>query len=363
MKRISISLFALILAASSFTSCKNDDENIDDSSSNDLPFLYNGNEIGNGDREYEINGKYTLPKGTYLMKGFIYVTKGSELTIEPGTVIKGDTETMGSLIVEPGGKIYAQGTKTSPIVFTSAKEPGQRKPGDWGGIIICGYAQNNLGKQLIEGGPRTMHGNVEGFVDNNDNSGVLSYVRLEYPGYPFDTDKEINGLTLGSVGNGTKIDHVQVSYSNDDSFEWFGGSVNCKYLVAYHGWDDDFDTDNGFSGNLQFLLGVRHPKIADTSLSNGFESDNSSTSQGEPYTNPIFSNVTLVGPVAQADNFVNSAEFIKPGDVNLNPNNGSKTGVFQAAMQVRRNSRLRLDYPTLYNMIGQKILNNTLVFM
>lgn len=117
---------------------------------------------------------------------------------------------------------------------------------------------------------------------------MLSYVRVEFAGFPFQTDKEINGITFGSVGSGTTVDHLQVSYSNDDSFEWFGGSVGCKYLVAYHGWDDDFDTDNGFSGNLQFLLGVRDPRIADKSLSNGFESDNNSDgSDEEPYTTAV----------------------------------------------------------------------------
>ena len=114
------------------------------------------------------------------------------------------------------------------------------------------------------------------------------------------THQEINGITFGSVGSGTKIDHLQVSYSNDDSYEWFGGTVDCKYLVAYHGWDDDFDTDNGFSGKVQYALGVRHPKIADQSLSNGFESDNNADAKTvEPYTTTRFCNVTLVGPMAQ----------------------------------------------------------------
>ena len=88
---------------------------------------------------------------------------------------------------------------------------------------------------------------------------------MEFAGYPFDTDKEINGVTFGSVGSGTQIDHIQVSYSNDDSFEWFGGSANCSYLVAYKGWDDDFDTDNGFDGEVSYCLSVRDPRIADTS--------------------------------------------------------------------------------------------------
>lgn len=104
--------------------------------------------------------------------------------------------------------------------------------------------------QQIEGGPRTKHGGN----DDADNSGILRYVRVEFAGYPFQKDKEINGITFGSVGSGTTIDHLQVSYSNDDSYEWFGGNVNCKYLVAYNGWDDEFDTDNGFSGKVSIVF-------------------------------------------------------------------------------------------------------------
>ena len=170
----------------------------------------------------EYKGTQTLSKGTYLMKGWIYVGTGSVLTIEPGTVIKGDKDTQAALIVEPGGKLIAEGTKDAPIVFTSEQPKGQRKPGDWGGLIICGNAKNNQGvlNQQIEGGPRTKHGGN----DDADNSGILRYVRVEFAGYPFQKDKEINGITFGSVGSGTTIDHLQVSYSNDDSYEWFGGN-------------------------------------------------------------------------------------------------------------------------------------------
>lgn len=230
----------------------------------------NGTQIGNGDQEFVFTGKQTLKKGTYLLKGWVYIADGAELTIEPGTIIKGDKQSKAALIAERGGKLIAKGTATEPIVFTSEEAAGSRKPGDWGGIILCGKAKNNQTEQQIEGGPRTKHGGA----DDADNSGALSYVRIEFAGYPFQKDKEINGLTLGSVGSGTEIDHVQVSYSNDDSFEWFGGTVNCKYLVAYKGWDDDFDTDNGFSGKVQYGLSLRDSKIADTSQSNGFESDN-----------------------------------------------------------------------------------------
>ena len=297
-----------------------------------------GNQIGNGDAEFVFTGKQTLKKGTYLLKGWVYIANGAELTIEPGTVIKGDKQTKATLICERGGKLIAQGSATAPIVFTSEEAAGQRKPGDWGGIIICGQAKNNQTEMQIEGGPRSKHGGN----NDADNSGVLSYVRIEFAGYPFQTDQEINGLTLGSVGSGTQIDHVQVSYTNDDSYEWFGGTVNCKYLVAYHGWDDDFDTDNGYSGAVQYGLVVRNAKIADKSQSNGFESDNNASgSDVSPYTTATFSNITVIGPKLQSGvNFENSTSFITGGS--MNPNNGSALGKFQSAMQIRRSSRLNI---------------------
>ena len=310
--------------------------------------------IGNGDQELVFKGKQTIKKGVYTLKGWIYIADGSELTIEPGTIIKGDKATKAALIVERGGKLIAQGAADAPIVFTSAQPAGQRRPGDWGGVIICGKAHNNQTSMQIEGGPRTQHGG-----DNDaDNSGVLSYVRIEFGGFPFKADQEINGLTLGSVGSGTKIDHVQVSYSNDDSFEWFGGTVNCKYLVAYKGWDDDFDTDNGFSGKVQFGLSVRDPRIADQSQSNGFESDNCADgAQVSPYTTATFSNITFVGPKTAAD-FQNSNSYITAGS--YFPNNGSGLGKFQAAMQIRRSSRLNCvnsvvtDWPIGLIIDGEK---------
>ena len=297
-----------------------------------------GTQIGNGDAEFVFTGKQTLKKGTYLLKGWVYIANGAELTIEPGTIIKGDKQTKASLLAERGGKLIAKGTATEPIVFTSEAEPGSRKPGDWGGIILCGKARNNQAEMQIEGGPRTKHGGE----DDADNSGVLSYVRIEFAGYPFQPDQEINGLTLGSVGSGTQIDHVQVSYSNDDSFEWFGGAVNCKNLVAFHGWDDDFDTDNGFSGAVQYGLSIRDARIADKSQSNGFESDNNASgSDVSPYTNATFSNFTFMGPKLQTGvNFENTTDFINGGS--MNPNNGSALGKFQSAMQIRRSTRLNV---------------------
>ena len=299
----------------------------------------NGTEIGNGTQHYHFTGDVTLPKGVYTLRGWVYVDAGAKLRIPAGTIIKGDKQTMASLIVEPGGYVEMNGTQSAPVVMTSAQPAGERRPGDWGGLIICGRARNNQGTQQIEGGPTTIHGG-----DNDaDNSGIYRYVRVEFAGYPFDTDKEINGVTFGSVGSATVVDHIQVSYSNDDSFEWFGGAVNCKYLVAYSGWDDEFDTDNGFSGTVQYCLSVRDPRIADTSQSNGFESDNNASgAETTPFTTATFRNVTFIGPrTARNSDFVNNSDYITAG--NLFPNNGSKLGRFQAAMQIRRSSRLNIE--------------------
>lgn len=260
-----------ILALGTVTSCSDNEsapsyfiDPNEDTNIKDLEVLFGNNE---GAQQWEVKQNVHITKGTYLMKGWCYITDGVTVTIDPGTVIRGDKSTKAALIVERGGKLIAEGTAQEPIVMTSMMKKGLRRPGDWGGLIICGKANNNQKEQQIEGGPRTKHGGN----DDNDNSGIFKYIRVEFAGFPFEKDKEINGITFGSVGKGTVVDHLQVSYSNDDSFEWFGGSVDCKHLIAYKGWDDDFDTDNGFSGNVQFCLGVRDPKIADVSQSNGFE--------------------------------------------------------------------------------------------
>ncbi len=300
-------------------------------------------QIGDGKKDFSITKSHTLKKGVYTLVGWILVKEGATLTIEPGTIIKGTNKSYdgteaangSSLIIERGAKIMAEGTKDAPIVFTSAKPKGQRMAADWGGVIICGKAKNNQGEMTVEGGVNAKHGGS----DDDDNSGVMKYCRLEFGGYPYSTDNEINGLTLGSVGRGTKLEYIQVSYAGDDSFEWFGGSVNCNHLVAYHGWDDDFDTDNGFSGKMQFLLGVRHPRIADQSNSNGFESDNNQDGTLiEPYTSCVFSNVTFIGPRGQDDNFLNDKSYIT--GLGFGENSGIRTGIFQAAMQIRRSSKL-----------------------
>jgi hypothetical protein len=257
----------------------------------------------------------------YILKGFVYVESGATLTIQPGTIIKGDKNSKGSLIIKRGAKIIAQGTASQPIVFTSSQPAGSRDYGDWGGVIICGKAPVNLpgGEGLVEGGVDAYFGGN----DPEDNSGILEYVRIEYPGIAFQPNQEINGLTLAGVGRGTKINHVQVSYSGDDAFEFFGGTVNAKYLISYKAWDDDFDTDNGWSGTIQFAVALRDPAIADQSGSNGFESDNDGQgTSATPITSGIFCNVSIFGPK-------------KDGSTTIN-------GQFKRAAHIRRNSQLKI---------------------
>lgn len=241
----------------------------------------------------------------YLLQGQIYVKNNATLTIEPGTIIMGDKSVQGSgLFVTKGAKLMAAGTANAPIVFTSNQAPGSRAAGDWGGIIILGKAANNQanGVANIEGLAPTADTEFGGGMtpDDADNSGKLTFVRIEFPGYAYQADKEINGITLGSVGSATEMNFIQVSFCNDDAFEWFGGTVNAKHLVSYRNLDDDFDTDYGYSGNVQFGLIVRDPNIADNptiSTSEGFESDNDATGSAlTPQTNPTFSNITAIGP-------------------------------------------------------------------
>jgi hypothetical protein len=234
----------------------------------------------------------------YLLKGYVFVQSGQTLTIPAGTVIYGDKASKGTLVVNKGGRLVAEGTAEKPIVFTSKLGPGERDKGDWGGIIILGSANVNQDNPSIEGvSPAVNFGTQNSTANDAENSGVLKYVRVEFAGIALSPNNEINGLTFGGVGSGTVVENVQVSYSGDDAFEWFGGTVNGKNLVAFATWDDDFDTDFGYTGKVQFGLSVRDPFSADQSGSNAFESDNDAGGTAAlPLTAPVFSNITVFGP-------------------------------------------------------------------
>jgi hypothetical protein len=292
LKKLSYLMALLALSfAMTLTSCSDDDDDDTDTTT-----------------ENQLSGAITtnttlVASKKYTLIGNVFVQSGVTLTIEPGTIIFGDKSSKGSLVIDRGATINAAGTADKPIIFTSSAPVGYRNYGDWGGLIILGKAQNNQSaSQSIEGISATSGdaGKYGGTADD-DNSGTLTYVRIEFAGIALSTDNEINGLTLGSVGSGTTIHHIQVSYSGDDSFEWFGGTVNAQYLVAYRGWDDDFDTDFGYRGKVQYAASFRDPNIADKSGSNGFESDNDGTgTTNTPKTAPVFSNVTWFGPYAYA---------------------------------------------------------------
>ncbi|MBK7763330.1 MAG: hypothetical protein IPI46_08140 [Bacteroidetes bacterium] len=278
----------------------------------------------------------------YLLQGTVFVDSLVTLTIEAGTVVRGDANTViSALSIQRGGKIIANGTPCNPIVFTSSKAIGARLKGDWGGLIICGRALNNLGTNVpIEGigatNPRARHG---GSIPN-DNSGSLSYVRIEYAGFVIAANNEMNGLTMGSVGSGTTINHVEVSYGLDDAFEWFGGSVNCSHLVAYRCLDDDFDTDNGYSGLVQFALGVKDPAVADApavSTSEGWESDNNATSPFTilPKTSASFYNVTQIGAFRCGSNAGGISQPTADG--------------FRRGARLRRNTELKIHNSIFMN--------------
>jgi hypothetical protein len=243
-----------------------------------------------------INTTTTLTSDkVWTLKGYVYVTDGAKLIIQPGTTIISDVAEKGALCIERGAQIIAEGTATKPIVFTSGKAAGEKSPGDWGGIIILGRAKTNRSSEpTIEGGI----GRAFGGTNDADNSGVLKYVRIEYAGIAAMPNSEINALTLGGVGSGTIIENVQTVYANDDAFEFFGGTVNAKNLYAYATADDDFDFDFGYTGTITNGVAKRDPQFVDSGdAGNGVECDNDGTgSSAQPVTHPKLLNMVLVGP-------------------------------------------------------------------
>ena len=243
-----------------------------------------------------INTTTTLTSDkVWTLKGYVYVTDGAKLIIQPGTTIISDVAEKGALCIERGAQIIAEGTATKPIVFTSGKAAGEKSPGDWGGIIILGRAKTNRSSEpTIEGGI----GRAFGGTNDADNSGVLKYVRIEYAGIAAMPNSEINALTLGGVGSGTIIENVQTVYANDDAFEFFGGTVNAKNLYAYATADDDFDFDFGYTGTITNGVAKRDPQFVDSGdAGNGVECDNDGTgSSAQPTTHPKLLNMILVGP-------------------------------------------------------------------
>ncbi len=330
-QRSVLAMFVMLMAGMLLvTSCnKKDDDIIDDDDNTPT-----------GPREIvEISGNllgdvtWTADK-IYRLNGYVRVgaddgtgTNGQQfgtLTIEPGTLIIGDRQTKGTLIVQRGSRIYAEGTPEKPIVMTSERAPGLKEPGDWGGLVIVGRASNNQpgGVAELEGQYGAFYGGGSSPIED-DNSGIVRYVRIEYAGVPINPNQEVNSLTMGSVGSGTTLEYIMCSYGLDDAFEWFGGTVNGKYLIAYKCLDDDLDVDHGYSGYNQFALVIRDKALADQSGSNGFEVDNDGGgTNATPYTAGTFSNVTIIGPKANRETAISLQ--------------------YQNGMHLRRNNKVKI---------------------
>lgn len=247
----------------------------------------------------------------YVLNGFVYVESGATLTIEPGTVVKARTGTgaqASALVVARGAKIFANGTRQQPIVFTSVRDSVAIPDygfdnGDgvdyredrslWGGVVILGSATNNVGTDvLVEGlpdDPRARHGGT----NDQDDSGVFRYVQIKYSGSVIEANRELQGLTLGSVGAGTTVEYVESFNSGDDGFEFFGGTVNTKYLIAAFADDDAFDYDQGFRGKHQFWFAIQAPNAGDKL--GEYDSGDAPTVTATPLAMPVIYNATYLG--------------------------------------------------------------------
>jgi hypothetical protein len=232
----------------------------------------------------------TLTNDVYwVLRGAVFIANATDISIQPGTRIIGEFATLGTLVIEQGGRIIANGTADAPIVFTSDQPIGSRGRGDWGGLIINGRAPINLpgGTGLGEGDTGQYGGT---FAD--DNSGTLRYVRVEYAGIEFSPDNELNGIAFQGVGRGTTVDYVQVKYNKDDGVEFFGGTVDAKHLVLSANGDDSMDWTFGWQGRVQYVVINQRADDAD----NGFEGDNSGNNNDLlPRANPTVYNATLLG--------------------------------------------------------------------
>ncbi|MBN1292185.1 MAG: T9SS type A sorting domain-containing protein [Candidatus Latescibacteria bacterium] len=248
---------------------------------------------------------------TYILDGFVFVEDGATLIIEPGTVIKGKPgqgENASALIIARGGKIMAEGTAQNPIIFTAESDDVNDlndipfgTSGLWGGVLILGKARINTatGEGNIEGIPSDEPRGAYGGTNDADNSGVFRYVSIRHGGTDIGEANEINGLTMGAVGSGTTIEYVEVFNNNDDGYEWFGGTVNCKYLISAFNKDDSFDYDEGFRGKGQFWFTIQGSEFGNM----GGEHDGGTTPEdGKPYAMPVIYNATYIGSGKDSDN-------------------------------------------------------------
>jgi len=250
------------------------------------------------DTTFTKDKKWVLIGGVFVGDDADPTAAPTTLTIEPGTTIFGDTATLSFLLITRGSKILAEGTREEPIVFTSAADVGSRSRGQWGGLILNGQAPVNgcAGDPCVlqgEAGTGTFGGEVA-----DDNSGVVKFVRIEFPGKLIDAENELNGIALQGVGSDTVIDSVQVHLGADDCIEFFGGTVSAKHIVCTGIGDDSLDWTFGWTGMVQFLVAQQH----DDAGERGIEADNNEDNNAlTPVSDPVISNVTLIGGAVSGD--------------------------------------------------------------
>ena len=255
------------------------------------------------DADEGTNGKVTLTNDTvWAFEGPVFVggdnADSTTLEIEDGTIIFGRTGN-DYLVISRGSQIEAMGSATAPVIMTSYNDVvgDEVGAGQWGGLVILGNAPSNKCPTdadcalQVEG---VEEGAVFGGTDDEDNSGSLRYVVVKHAGYEIAPDNELNGVTFGGVGSGTKVEYLQVHENADDGVEFFGGTVNLKYVVLTGNQDDSVDWDNGYRGNMQYVL-VKHD--ADNGAANrAIEADNDgSTPAKTPQSNPTIANMTIIG--------------------------------------------------------------------
>ncbi|WP_137904295.1 hypothetical protein [Chryseobacterium sp. 2VB] len=335
MKRFII----IAVAGLSLTACQND-HLADSSTSFEMKSTYAEYITASALPVTSVSGDITSNttwSGVIEMDGVVTVKNGVTLTIQPGTFIKAKPSTnytpTGVLVIAKTGKINAAGTEAQPIIFTSYKlldgnEDTTAAPGDFGGVILLGDAPaNTINTKTIEG--LSGYDFYYGGTNPSHNAGILKYVRIEFAGYDYggaNSGNEINGLTLGGVGKGTTLDHIQVSYGKDDSFEFFGGNVNASNLVSFAAEDDNFDFDNGYTGTITCALALAdynstHSPSSSSPDSNGIELDNNADgSYTTLLTHPVINNLTIIGA-----------------------KNSSKGVLYENGIHIRRHGRLTLN--------------------
>ncbi|WP_298541628.1 hypothetical protein [uncultured Aquimarina sp.] len=250
----------------------------------------------------------------YLLSGDVYVIGNATLTIQEGTVIRGDHENPANLIITRGSKLIAVGSEAYPIVFTSNKAPKSRASGDWGGIIIAGSGRVNSvsGNGVIKGNFNPQY-SVYGGSDQNEQTSILRYVRIEFPGNKTKRSENSNGLSLFGIGTASIIDHVMVSYSGQDSFNWTGGNNNMRNMLSYKAEDDDFQISEGFKGDLDYLMAIRHPYINSPKGSYAIEIDgydkNSGYLKPNAITDVTITNSTFVN-LSDKTNYIHTSSAI-----------------------------------------------------